>query len=146
MENEVTIPLYHALTLWSVIQYAGWSGIIALGILIFYSIPMGIIGKNNLKKRSSFILKSDELCKLLTAIFFMFTALAIIEQFYPSGGMDDRSLHLDSFITSIASSAFCVFFSISVTRLIKILLMNNKKDSNQSSEPTLKTPGDSVDV
>ncbi|VGO14537.1 hypothetical protein PDESU_03100 [Pontiella desulfatans] len=122
--------VYPSMTIWGIIQYAGWSGIIAMGIMLFYSIPMGIMGRKNLEKRSSFILRTDDICKLLVAIFFMFTAVGFVEQFYPIGGMDDRSLRYAQFITSIASSAFCVFFAITITRLIKILLMKNKKDSN----------------
>ena len=73
----------------------------------------------------------------------MFLGLAFIEQFYPIGGMDDRSLRYAQFITSIASSAFCVFFAIVITRLIKILLMNNKTNSNQQVDPIVPTPAES---
>lgn len=129
--NQAIAYVEQGFTLLDMLLCSSWSGIISLGVLFFYSIPMGIMGIRNLEKRSLFILRADDICKLLTALFLMVTGLGFVEQFSPSSGMDDRSLHYDQFITTISSSAFFVFFAIVITRFIKILLMKNKKDSNQ---------------
>jgi len=137
--EESIIPLtYQGVTIWSTFLYSGWSGFIALGVLFFYSIPMGVMGIKNPKKRALFVLKSDAVCRFLIAVFFMFAATAIIEQFYPSLGMDDRCFQLPKKITSIASSAFFVSLTIAVTQLIKILSLKNK--NSKEAEPTVKTP------
>jgi len=100
---------------------------------------MGIMGIKNPEKRASFILKSDSVCKFLVAMFFMFTAIGIIEQFRPSFGMDDRCFQLPKIITTMASSAFFVSLVVGITQLIKILSLKNE-NSNQRVDFAVKTP------